>query len=92
MTAVLITVCDGTVDYCTDDSATQVVVIDFDRYDLRTAFPDDVDNDLRQLRELPDMPWTRETIRRLSKLRTEIGEHIRSEAPPPEEDDDSISS
>lgn len=90
MAAVLITVSNGTVDYCTDgDTDLQVVMIDVDRHDLDTSFPDDVDLDIKALRQLPsDMPWVREMIRRLCSIRTQIQDHIRSQAPPADDEPD----
>lgn len=84
MPAVLITVVDGTTDYCTEGDV-QVVLVDFDRHDLNTSFPDDVERDIAMVRALPDMPWATETIRRLAKVRNAISTGIRSEPPPPEE-------
>lgn len=83
VTAVLITVLEGTTDYCTNGDV-QVVLIDFDAHNLNVSFPDDVDADIDKLRTLPDMPWVTETIRRLAKRRAAIAWSIRSEAPPEE--------
>lgn len=87
MPAVLITALGATVDYVTEGEV-QVVLVDFNTYSLDTSFPCDVDRDIANVKELPDMPWKTETIRRLAAKRVEIADAINSEPPPPELPDD----
>lgn len=73
MSAVLITIQNGTVDYCTDDRDTQVVVVDFDKFDPDTSFPDDVEAVMHEVLDLPpDMPWRGGVVKRLQEVKRTI--------------------
>ena len=70
VTAVLITIQNGAVDYVASDKNTQVVIVDFDSFDPDTTFPDDIAAVLTQVVSLPPgMPWKRGVITRLNEVK-----------------------
>ena len=70
MTAILITVQDGGVDFITDDPDAQIVFVDFDALNPDTAFPDDVEVVAAQVLGLPQgFPWKRGVITRLAAVK-----------------------
>ncbi len=72
MAAALITIQNGTVDYCTDEPI-QVVIVDFDAFDPDTSFPDDVEAVMREVLELPDtIPWRGGVVKRLQETKRAI--------------------
>lgn len=73
MSAVLITIQNGTVDYCTDDTDTQVVIVDFDKFNPDTSFPDDVEAAMQEVLELPTtMPWRGGIVKRLQEVKRTV--------------------
>lgn len=73
MSAVLITIQNGTVDYSVDDPDTQVVIVDFDKFDPDTSFPDDVEAAMREVMELPvNMPWRGGIVKRLQEVKRAV--------------------
>jgi hypothetical protein len=73
LSAVLITIQNGTVDYCTDDRDTQVVIVDFDKFDPDTSFPDDVDASIHEVMDLPpEVPWRGGIVKRLNEVKRTI--------------------
>lgn len=67
--AILITVQNGTVDFCSTGDL-QTVVVDFDSFDPDKTFPDDIDILLKKVLELPPgIPWKGGIISRLNEVK-----------------------
>jgi hypothetical protein len=75
--AVLITVLDGTADYIAVGQVS-VVVVDFDRHERDSAFPDDLDHDIRAVQALPPPPGTDDVLQCLLEAQRRKRDQIRS--------------
>lgn len=76
MSAILVTVQDGTADYV-DDGEVEVVIVDFDALDPDTTFPEDINVLIQKVFRLPHtIPWRAGVIKRLNEVKTKCKRSI----------------
>lgn len=80
----LITVMEGSVDYCSTGNVS-VTIVDYNALDELTVLPDEVEEVLRELRGLSRaLPWYHDVMTSLKERKLAAFERLAHGAPPPQ--------